>query len=117
MAEDRPVVYIFHGDDSHAIQKAIAGMVAKLGDSGLADLNLTRLDGRSASEDDLRSAALSMPFLAERRIVLLANPLARFTRGSREKRTRRARTRLPRRSKQPASASWPCWVACLPPRP
>jgi DNA polymerase-3 subunit delta len=80
MADDRPVVYIFHGDDSYAIQKVITSMVAKLGDPSIADLNFTRLDGRTAPDDDLRSAALSMPFLAERRIVVLSNPLARISR-------------------------------------
>lgn len=85
MADERPMVYIFHGDDALGIQKAIAGMLAKLGDPSIADLNLTRLDGRSASEDDLRSAALSIPFLAERRLVVLTNPLARFARPSHDK--------------------------------
>ena len=80
MSGDHPVVYIFHGDDPYAIQKTIASLVAKLGDPSIADLNFTRLDGRTASDDDLRSAALSMPFLAERRIVVLLNPLARFGR-------------------------------------
>lgn len=54
-------------------------MVARLGDPGTADLNLTRLDGRNASDEDLRTAVGSLPFLAERRLVILEHPLARYT--------------------------------------
>ena len=47
-------------------------------DPTLADMNITRLDGRQASDEDLRSAVNSMPFLAERRLVILTNPFARL---------------------------------------
>lgn len=78
MADEKPVVYILHGDDSFGLSKFIGGMIQKLGDPSLADLNITRLDGRTAAEDDLRTAVLSMPFLAERRLVIYNNPLARL---------------------------------------
>jgi DNA polymerase-3 subunit delta len=85
MADDKPPIYILHGDDAFAIHKNIAAMEAKLGAPGMADLNTTRLDGRQASLDDLRAAAFAMPFLAERRLVVVTNPLARFSsKGMRE---------------------------------
>jgi DNA polymerase-3 subunit delta len=74
----KPVVYIYHGDDPFAIQCQVKEFLVQLGDPGLVDLNTTRLDGRQASEDDLFSAANSMPFLAERRVVILSNPFARI---------------------------------------
>jgi DNA polymerase-3 subunit delta len=79
MGEDKPVVYILYGDDIFAIQKFIAALVAKLGDPSIADLNTNRLDGRLSNEEDIHSAALSMPFLAERRLVIVTHPLARLT--------------------------------------
>ena len=79
MADDKPCIYILHGDDAFAIHKFLASMEAKLGEAAMADLNTTRLDGRQASLDDLRSAAFAMPFLTERRLVVETNPLARFS--------------------------------------
>jgi len=86
VAEEKPVVYILHGDDDFGLNKFITGMIAKLGDPSLADLNITRLDGRNASDDDLRTAVYSMPFLTERRLVIYTNPLARLNvKGARQK--------------------------------
>lgn len=53
-------------------------MQARLGDGSTADLNISRLDGRTASEDELRTAVTSIPFLAERRLVILTHPVAKL---------------------------------------
>lgn len=74
---DKPVVIILRGDNRQGIQQTLDGMEAHLGDPSTASLNLSRLDGRSANEEDLRTACLAMPFLSERRLVILTNPLAR----------------------------------------
>lgn len=79
MAEEKKLVYILHGDDYFAIRKQVDTFVTKMGDPSLAELNTSHLDGKTASEDDLRSAAYAMPFLTDRRLVILTNPLARFT--------------------------------------
>ncbi len=76
--EKIPVVYIFHGDDELAIQQAIGQLYAQLGDPGTADMNTTRLDGAQASDNEIINAAATMPFLAERRLVILTNPLNRL---------------------------------------
>ena len=77
MPDEKPVVYILHGDDEYAIAQYVAAMYARLGDPTTADLNFTRLDGRSASDNEIRTATASIPFLADRRIVVLAHPFAR----------------------------------------
>lgn len=76
---EKPVVYIVHGDDQLAIKRFLSVMIERMGDPSMAELNTTRMDGRQASEDDLRSAANAMPFLAERRLVILSHPTARLT--------------------------------------
>ncbi len=78
MTSEKPVVYIVHGDDKMAMEHFVANLVARLGDPGIAELNTTRLEGRLASDEDIRTAALAVPFLADRRLVVLANPLARL---------------------------------------
>jgi DNA polymerase-3 subunit delta len=75
---EKPIVYIFHGDDSFAIQRHIETMLRQLGEPSLAALNVTRLDGRQASQDALYETANAMPFLAERRIVIFTYPFARI---------------------------------------
>ena len=75
---DKPTVYILHGDDTFGIQRALDGMLAKMGDPSMAELNTSRLDGREAADEAVRSAANSMPFLAERRMVILTHPFARL---------------------------------------
>ncbi len=79
VGEDKPVIYLLHGDDEYALAGFVHKLYEKLGEPGTADLNTARLDGRSATLEDLRSAALSMPFLAERRLVIVSNPLARLS--------------------------------------
>lgn len=73
-----PVVYLLHGDDEFAIAQFLSLLESKLGDAALIAMNLTRLDGRSFPLDELLSIAAAMPFLAQRRIVVLYHPLARL---------------------------------------
>ncbi len=73
----RPVVYLLYGDDTHAMEAFVREMIARMGDPAMADLNTARLDGKSTSEEDLRTAVGSLPFLSDRRLVVLTHPLAR----------------------------------------
>jgi DNA polymerase-3 subunit delta len=76
MAQNKPIVYIFHGEDEFTITQRIAELSAKLGDVTLREMNTSHLDGYVDSLDDLVSAVSTMPFLAERRLVILTNPTA-----------------------------------------
>ena len=79
-AAEKPVVYVLHGDDPLAIRRGVDALVHQMGgDPGLADMNTTHLDGRQSSEDEIRSSANSMPFMVERRLVILTTPFARAT--------------------------------------
>lgn len=77
--EAKPVVYLLHGDDPFGIERALDTMLSKMGDPGMAELNCSRLDGREASVEMVAGVANSMPFLAERRMVVLKYPLAKVT--------------------------------------
>ncbi len=80
-----PSVYIFHGDDEFAIQKQVSGMAKRLDAQGMAELNTTRLDGRSVTPAGIRNACAAMPFLAERRLVILTHPVQRLKSAARRK--------------------------------
>ncbi len=71
MTEVKPVVYILRGDDREGIAAHLLQFIANLGAPDMAEMNTTRLDGKTASLNDLRSAALALPFLTERRLVVV----------------------------------------------
>jgi DNA polymerase-3 subunit delta len=73
---ERPVVYLFHGDDEPAIHGEIDKLKARVAGPGVLEMNFTRLDGRSLAFNDLVTACMAMPFIAERRLVVLDFPLA-----------------------------------------
>lgn len=83
MAQE-PVVYILHGDDELAISDFVKGLFDSLGDPSMAEMNTTRLDGRTHTLDDLVSTANAISFLAPRRLVIFERPLERFRLSKRE---------------------------------
>ncbi|MCJ7723132.1 MAG: DNA polymerase III subunit delta [Anaerolineales bacterium] len=78
MTEITARVIILYGDDEHAVSKRLKAYQAALGDSTTADMNITRLDGRSLTDEELNNAVNSLPFLGDKRLVLLANPSDRY---------------------------------------
>jgi DNA polymerase-3 subunit delta len=77
MSENTPTVYILHGDDEFAIQELINHKLKPLmGESSNAEMNITTLDGVEISLTELESETHAIPFLTERRMVILSNPLS-----------------------------------------
>ena len=74
-AERKPSLYLFYGDDGFGMAKSVQTLVDKLGDPDNAALNFTRLDGNIRIEQ-LRSDAYALPFLCERRLVVVASALS-----------------------------------------
>ncbi len=72
-------LYILLGNDEYAIQKRAVKFASIFSDPTAADMNTSRLDARTASENDLATAVGSMPFLAAQRLVLLENASKKFT--------------------------------------
>ena len=85
--EQKPVVIILHGDDIVRINEEIAKLKARVGDASTAELNISVLDGRNASVEQLETASRSMPFLAERRLTVLNHPLSMMVNESNRERT------------------------------
>jgi DNA polymerase III subunit delta len=65
------VFYIFHGDDPHSQQETLAELKARLGDPAMLDLNTSQFEGGAIDLSQLRHACNSMPFLAEKRLVIV----------------------------------------------
>ena len=78
MVDEGPTIYIFDGDDEFAIKESIEKIYHRLGDSNIAEMNTTRLDGRSLSMSQLEDAVATVPFLAPKRLVILTHPTDRL---------------------------------------
>ncbi len=70
--------YIFHGEDEFSRVEEVKKLRAKMGDPQFADLNTTVLDGRSVTLGELRHHADAIPFLAEKRLVIVEGLLTRL---------------------------------------
>jgi DNA polymerase-3 subunit delta len=79
-------IFFLHGDDPAGLEERLEELSATLGDPGMTELNLTRLDGRTCDENDIRNAAMSFPFLADHRVVIIQNLLAKFSVDSQKQR-------------------------------
>ena len=73
-----PNIFFLYGNDEFAISRRLKEFESDFPDPTSADMNTARFDARSMSEDDLNNAVNAMPFLAQRRLVLLANPSAKY---------------------------------------
>ena len=66
-----PSVLLFEGDEEHLKQTALEDLRRKLLPEGMEDLNLTLLD--APETDQIIAAAETLPFLAERRLIVVRN--------------------------------------------
>ncbi len=73
-----PNIFFLFGNDEFAISRRLKEFESDFTDPTSADMNTARLEARSVSEDDLGNALNAMPFLAKRRLVLLANPSSKY---------------------------------------
>ena len=78
--------YLFHGEDEFSRSETVADFKKKMGDPGLAELNITVFDGRKVALGELQHACDSVPFMADRRLVIVEGLLARLeSRGQKER--------------------------------
>jgi len=70
--------YILHGEDELARSDLVAEFRVQVGDETVRDLNTTILDGRKITLGELRHASDAIPFLAEKRLVVVEGLLTRL---------------------------------------
>ena len=72
------MLYILLGEDDFSLRRALEEIKNGVGDQALLSANTTTLDGHELSLDQLRTVCETMPFLAERRLVIVRGLLERF---------------------------------------
>lgn len=70
----KPSLLFLYGNDEFAISRRLDEFQSRYDKDGL---NTARLEGRAVSDEELNNAVNAMPFLADKRLVFLANPSAR----------------------------------------
>jgi DNA polymerase-3 subunit delta len=66
-----PTFYIFHGDDLFSLEEDVAAMHTKMGDPSTADLNTATFEGKTATITDVFNAVSALPFLSDKRLVVV----------------------------------------------
>lgn len=80
MSRRAPTFYVFHGSDEFSCHAQLQAMRAQMGDPSLAELNITVLDGKTASAAEVLSSARAIPFLGDKRLVIVEEMLSWWTR-------------------------------------
>ena len=72
---------MIYGDDSLSVEETLASLISDGGDDDLYDVNTTTLNGATVSLAELEAAWSTIPFLADKRIVVVRNLLVRMEQG------------------------------------
>ena len=70
------MIYVFHGDDSFSSHEALRRLYQEVGPQDLWTSNVSEMDGASFDLAQLSAVAQAMPFLAQRRLVVVRGLLA-----------------------------------------
>jgi DNA polymerase-3 subunit delta len=79
MPKATPTFYVFHGGDEFTRSETLAGFKRRLGSPDMIDLNTAYLDGQRLTLAELHHTCDAIPFLAEKRLVIVTGLLTRLT--------------------------------------
>ena len=91
------MLHVLTGDDDYSIRQALEEIKKGIGDHTALMTNTTVLESRQLTVEQLKNACETVPFLAEKRLVIVEGLLARF-----ESRGRPARKKSPRNNDKQA---------------
>jgi len=72
------LLYVLLGQDDFSLRQTLEGIKKGIGDHDLLPANITVLEGQQLPLAQLRSICETVPFLAEKRLVIVEGLLARF---------------------------------------
>lgn len=83
---------LLYGTDEFAIARRLADIAARTDKDGM---NTSRLEARLTSDEELNNAVNAMPFLSDKRLVVLANPSQKYGAGEPRKKFTEFLGRIP----------------------
>ncbi len=72
------MLYVLYGEDEFSLHQTLEKIKTGIGDQTALTTNTTVLDGQQVALDQLRAVCGTVPFLAEKRLVIINGLLARF---------------------------------------
>lgn len=70
-------IHLLRGDDTYAVGLQVKTIIASLGVVFDPAMNLSRLDGRSASMDEMHQAISTLPFFGSSRLVIIDHAISK----------------------------------------
>lgn len=86
-SQPTPRYYILHGEDELARSEILNNLRSRLGPPELAALNTTIFDGADVTLSELKNACDTIPFMSQRRLVVVHGLLSRLAPPMRQRRT------------------------------
>lgn len=86
---DGRLLYVLYGEDNFSLSQVLNEIKSTIGDETALATNTTVLDAPQVTIDQLRTVAEAMPFLAEKRLVIIQGLLERFDPRARSGRRRK----------------------------
>lgn len=80
MAERIPTFYVLHGPDEFSRRAQLDAMRQQMGDPSTAELNTTIFEDKDTPAADVLAAARAMPFLSDKRLIIIHGMLTWFSR-------------------------------------
>ncbi len=84
------MLHVFIGEDDYSIRQSLDKVKAGIGDATAIMTNTSVLDGKQVSAAELHAACQTMPFLSEKRLVIVNGLLDRFDGGGKRGRRKAA---------------------------
>jgi len=79
MTKAKPTFYVLHGEDEFTRSETLASFKHRLGRTDTVDLNTTVLNGKKLTLNELHHVCDAVPFLADKRLVIVDGLLSRLT--------------------------------------
>jgi DNA polymerase-3 subunit delta len=72
------LLYILHGEDDFSLTQYLGEIKRGLGDPSMLATNTSTFEGQKLTPDELKSVSETVPFLAEKRLIIIEGLLERF---------------------------------------
>lgn len=72
------MIYLLYGEDGLSLEEALTDLKANAGPEELQDVNVTTLDGATVGFDEFAATCSTVPFLADKRVVIVRGLLTRY---------------------------------------
>lgn len=72
------MLYILWGQDEYSLYETLDSIKKSLGDQSLLEVNTTALEGQRLTADELRTVCETVPFMTDKRLVVVRGLLERF---------------------------------------